>query len=253
MSFNGKVAIVTGSSQGIGRGIAERLAAAGCRAVITSRSAERNHEVASELKEKGCEALAVTADLSSLVGVEGLFKQVLAEWGRVDILVNNAGGWGSSDSLDVTEADWDSLMDLNLKAVFFCSQRAAKEMLLRGGVIVNISSIIGPLAVPRRAAYGVAKAGVIALTRVLAAEWAQHDIRVNAVAPGFVVTSEGPDSINPASDYRNEEIIHRTPQRRWGSVGDVAAAVRFLSSDEAGFITGEVLFVDGGWSAYGGW
>lgn len=254
MDFWGKVAVVTGSSRGIGRGIAERFAQAGCHVVINSRDPARAQRVARELIAAGLKATPVAADVSRVGEARHLVTTAVEVCGHLDIWVNNAGAWGTRASLEVEEEEWNALIDLNLKAAFFCSSFAAAAMLANGGgTILNIASIIGPLAIPRRAAYGAAKAGLIALTRILAVEWARRGIRVNALAPGFVETeAEGPGSKIP-DDYSKADIERRTPLGRWGRVRDITEAALFLCSPAAEFIVGETLFVDGGWQAYGGW
>lgn len=254
MEFDRKVAVVTGSSRGIGRGIAERFARAGCHVVINSRDLARAQRVAGELAAAGYKATPVAADVSRVEEARRLVTTTVDACGRLDIWVNNAGAWGTRASLEVEEEEWDALIDLNLKAAFFCSRFAAAAMLANGGgTILNIASIIGPLAVPGRAAYGAAKAGLVALTRILAVEWAQRGIRVNALAPGFIATEADGPSSGARRDYSDADIERRTPLGRWGQVRDVAEAALFLCSSAADFIVGETLFVDGGWRAYGGW
>jgi NAD(P)-dependent dehydrogenase (short-subunit alcohol dehydrogenase family) len=253
MDFGGKVAVVTGASRGIGRGIAERLAQAGCRVVVNSRDPTRARQVAEEFVAAGFKAMPVAADVSRVGEARRLVEATVEACGRLDIWVNNAGAWSARASLEVEEEEWDTLIDLNLKAAFFCSRFAATAMLANGGgTILNIASIIGPVAIPRRAAYGAAKAGLIALTRILAVEWAGRGIRVNALAPGFIETG-GAGTGTAAPDYSDADIVRRTPVGRWGRVRDVAEAALFLCSTAAEFIVGETLFVDGGWQAYGGW
>jgi 3-oxoacyl-[acyl-carrier protein] reductase len=248
-----QVAIVTGASRGIGRGIAVALARAGARVVVNERRPGAGREVVQEITGSGGEAVAVGADVTEPAGADRLVQAALEHWGRLDLLVNNAGGWGSAPSETVPLDDWHRLLALNLTSVFLVSQRAARVMLERGaGAIVNISSIMASVAVPRRAAYSAATAGVEQLTAVLACEWADRGVRVNSVAPGFINTS-APGPPEPGADYDSVEISARTPLGLWGTVDDVAGAVVFLASPAARHITGQTLYVDGGWTKYGGW
>ena len=239
--------MVTGSTRGIGRAIAESLAKEGALVIVNSRHQKEADEAALEL---GGGAVGIGADLAAPAGVEALFDAVESRFERVDILVNNAGIPMVRDSAELSLADWQRTLDINLTAPFLCAQRAGRDMLAKGGGnIVNIASVTAFAPFPKRLAYATTKAGLVMMTRILAAEWAPT-VRVNAVAPGFIKTglvmglaAEGKVDL--------KELEGRTPQRRLGSAQDVASACLFLVSDEAGFITGETLVTDGGWLAYG--
>lgn len=245
---------MTGASRGIGKAVAWRLGKAGCRVVINGRDPGQVTATARLLAADGITALPVPADVSTTEGIDALVAAAVQAFGRIDLLVNNAGRWERIPSLEVTPDGWDQLLALNLKAVFFLAQRCAADMARRrSGAIVQIGSIIGPLGIPRRAAYAAAKSGVQALTRTLACEWAPLGIRVNAVAPGFINTEDHEAAAPAGGDYTAAQIERRTPLGRWGTPAEVAEAVHFLASPAASYITGTTLFVDGGWSAYGGW
>ncbi|HEY7200090.1 MAG TPA: glucose 1-dehydrogenase [Candidatus Dormibacteraeota bacterium] len=246
----GKVAIVTGSSQGIGRGIAERLAAEGCRIVVNGLDDGRPEAAAAALRDAGAHAVAAPADVGRAAEADRVFEVALREFGGVDVLVNNAG-WAEpiSHLLDMTEEHWDTVARTNLKSVFLFTRRAADVMVARGGggAVVSISSWGAVRAHRAMAAYDAAKAGIDAFTRAAAVDLAPFRIRVNAVAPG-VVHTEGSMLQSAEDQARRARPI---PLGRLGRPSDVASAVAFLASDEAEYITGQVLSVDGGISAQG--
>lgn len=249
MRLAGKTAIVTGSTKGIGLGIARAFAREGARVVVNARDAEDCKRVAAEL---GAGAVACAADLSRSDEVHRLAREATAACGGViDVLVNNAGQPRVAPSEDLAEQEYRYTLDLNLNAYFILAQDIARLMLARHrGVIINVSSINGTVPFPKRLAYCVSKAGVNMLTKVMAIEWAASGIRVNAIAPGYVNTEfitmlSGRGLIDPVA------LAKRTPLGRLGTPEEIGAAAVFLASDEASFITGEVLTADGGWSAYG--
>ena len=252
MRFQDKVALVTGSSRGIGRAIALALAEEGASVIVNGlHNADTLDAVLEDIQSAGGTAQGVLADMSAAQGVGRLFEETMKHFGRVDILVSNVGLHRSSDSLTMSEEGWDTLVAINLKSTFLCAQAAAQIMVSQGGgCIVNISTKMGLVAAPSNAAYCASKAGVIMLTKVLAAEWAVHSIRVNSVAPGVTRTEptfrilERDAAIEPA-------IARRTPMGRMAEPEEIARAVLFLASDEASYITGETLVVDGGWIANG--
>lgn len=252
-SLDERVAIVTGSSAGIGRAIARELAAWGATVVVNARADERLRPVIEEIESQGGSALAVAADLSTPDGPTGLVERAVEQLGRVDILVNNAGHGMIAPSEDLPREDWERTLDLLLTAPFLCAQAAGRHMLEAGrGVIVNVSSIVGHVALPRRAAYATAKAGLIGLTKTLAAEWADRGVRVVSVDPAYIATEFIQVSMS-RDNFDKSVLERRTPLGRLGSPEEVARAVAFLASDAASYITGSSVLVDGGWLAYGGW
>lgn len=243
MYENHKNAIVTGSARGIGRGIAEKLARSGLNVVVSDILEEAAQETASQLQALGVKSLAVRTDVSNLEDVEKLVKTTVDEWGSVDILVNNAGVTRDNLSVRMSEQDWDTVLRINLKGTFLCSQAAAKEMMKnRFGRIVNIASVIGLMGNAGQANYAASKGGVIALTKSMARELAKRNITVNAVAPGFILT----EMTEKLSDKVREEYVANIPLKRAGTPEDIAEAVHFLVSPAASYITGVVLNVSGG-------
>lgn len=252
MRLSGKTAIVTGSTKGIGLGIARTFAREGATVVVNARSGKDCQAVAEEIAKDGRRAIPIPADLSRSDEVRRLAREALAALGgRVDILVNNAGQPRVAPSVDLPEADYRYTLDLNLTAYFLLSQEVGRGMLRRNaGAIINVSSINGDTAFPQRLAYCVAKAGVNMLTKVLAIEWGSQGVRVNAIAPGYVET-EMVKGLAARGVLDRERLSRRTPMGRLGLPEDVAEAAVFLASDAAAFVTGSVLTVDGGWTAYG--
>jgi 3-oxoacyl-[acyl-carrier protein] reductase len=248
-----RVAIVTGSSSGIGRAIATELAARGMSVVVTSRSAERAQATAAAIEQQGGTALGVATELTDADAPAALVTRTLDAFGRLDVLVNNAGAGQVADSETLALADWQRIIDLDLSAPFRCAQAAARPMLAAGrGVIVNVTSLTGHVGLPRRAAYGAAKHGLEGLTKTLAVEWARRGVRVVSVAPAYVAT-ELLAGTSKAGGFTLEEVAHRTPLGRLAEPEEVARVVAFLVSDDASYITGSSILVDGGWVADGGW
>jgi 3-oxoacyl-[acyl-carrier protein] reductase len=244
------VAIVTGSSSGIGRAVAAELLGRGMRVVVTSRSAERAAATAGELGEG---AVGVAAQLTDADGPDALVDNVVDELGRLDVLVNNAGSGQVADSETLDAAEWQRVIDIDLTAPFRCAQAAARPMLAAGGgVIVNISSLMGHVGLARRAAYTAAKHGLEGLTKTLGVEWAARGVRVVSVSPAYVAT-ELLAGTSKAGGFTLDDVAGRTPMRRLAVPEEVARVVAFLASDEASFMTGSSVRVDGGWLADGGW
>jgi NAD(P)-dependent dehydrogenase (short-subunit alcohol dehydrogenase family) len=245
----GRRAVVTGSTKGIGLGIARAFVREGARVVITARNAEECGAVANAL---GPGAVAIAADLSRSDEVRRLGRAALeALDGGVDILVNNAGQPCVAPSVDLAEADYRYTLDLNLTAYFVLSQELGRGMLdRRRGSVINVGSMNGTQPFPQRLAYCVSKAGVNMLTKVMAIEWAASGVRVNCIAPGYVET-EIVTSLAARGVLDPSRLSRRTPMGRLGTPDEIAGAAVFLAGDEASFVTGEVLTVDGGWSAYG--
>ena len=244
VELGGKVALVTGAGQGIGQAIADTLGRNGAHVVYT----DVNAQTAQAAAQAGGGRSGFALDVSDPADVAAGVARVLHEHGRIDILVNNAGLGANHDALDVTESDWDSMMGVNLKGLFFVTQAVARPMIDRGyGRIVSLSSQAGLVGIRRHAVYSASKGGVNMLTRVLALEWAPHGITVNAIAPTFIRTpgtAERLDDPDFAAD-----VLSRIPVGRFGTTADVAAAVLYLASPAAGLVTGTVLPLDGGWTA----
>ena len=238
-SLDGKVALVTGGSRGIGAAISRELADAGAHVAVNYRAGQEAAEtIAGEIS-----GLAVQADVSSADEVQSLVERVESEFGDLDILVNNAGVTRDTLIARMSDEDWEAVIDTNLRGTFNTARAVARKMLRRrSGAIVNLSSVVGVHGNPGQANYAASKAGIIGLTKALARELGSRGVRVNAIAPGYISTE--------LTDVLNEEqrglILGNTPLARLGEPEDVARAVRFLCSDEAAFITGEVLLVDGG-------
>ena len=255
MKLKGRVAIITGASRGIGKGIAKRYAEEGAKVVLASRNQDLISALEREIEGKGGEALAVQTDITKIDSVRKMVTGAIGRFGRLDILVNNAGITRVKPSEELSQEDWREAIDTDLSGMFYCSQAAARQMIQQkeGGKILNITSVYGLVAAPRRAAYCVSKAGANMLTRVLAIEWAKYNINVNGIAPGYLregLTQEviAKGILTPADIAA---IERRTPKGRLGEIEDVLGLVVFMVTEEARFITGEIVTVDGGWVAYG--
>jgi len=244
MSLKGKVAIVTGSRRGIGHGIALALAREGCNVVVSDIDQKDCEQVVKEVEKAGAKGLAVKCDVSNKSEVDDLVAKTIKKFGRLDILVNNAGIFPFVPFLDMSEENWDKVLNVNLKSVFLCSQAAVKVM-KPGSKIVSIASIAAFVGFQGLAHYCASKGGVSGMTRALALELASKKINVNAVAPGAIDTPG-------ASQGSNEEVRNQTiaaiPWKRMGVPEDIANAVVFLASDKADYITGQTIIVDGGWT-----
>ena len=240
----GKTALVTGGSRGIGRAIALRLAAEGADVAVCARQVEAAQAVAAELQAMGVRALARPADVARFEQAGALVEAVLAEWGKLDILVNNAGITRDNLLLRMSEEEWDAVLDTNLKGAFNCCKAAARPMVkARGGRIVNISSVVGLMGNAGQANYAASKAGLCGFTKSLARELASRNITANVVAPGLVPETGMTGELD---DKTLEKLMAQIPLGRPGLPEDVAHAVAFLASEQAGYITGQVLCVDGG-------
>lgn len=243
--LSGKVAMVTGCDTGLGQGMALGLAEAGCDIVSVNRRVPE--ETASKVKALGRRFHAIQADLSNHDAVASVIPQAVAAMGRLDILVNNAGTIRREDALNFTEQDWDLVMNLNLKSVFFLSQAAARQFIAQGsgGKIINIASMLsfqGGIRVP---SYTASKSGVLGITRLLANEWSKHGINVNAIAPGYMATNNTQQLRDDPE--RSQEILDRIPAGRWGKPDDLQGPAVFLASPASDYINGFTLAVDGGW------
>lgn len=242
--LNGQIALVTGASRGIGRAIALELARQGADVAVNyAGSEEKAQSVVAEIEELGRKAIKIKADVSSEEDVKTMIKKVTEEYGKLDILVNNAGVTRDNLLMRMKESDFDEVINTNLKGVFLCTKAVARQMMKqKNGRIINIASIVGVSGNPGQANYVAAKAGVIGLTKTTAKEFASRNILVNAVAPGFIVT----DMTEKLSEEQQAEIKRTIPLEKLGNPEDVARVVRFLASEDANYITGQTIHVDGG-------
>ena len=245
--LDGRVAVVTGSSTGLGQGIAVALAEAG--ADVAGVDYVASSETKKTVETLGRRFLEIVADLSSLAPVAGIIEDTVRTLGRVDVLVNNAGIIRRQDAVDFTEKDWDDVMNINAKTVFFLSQAAARRFIAQGsgGKIINIASMLsfqGGIRVP---SYTASKSAVMGMTRLMANEWAKHGINANAIAPGYMATNN--TAALRADQERSKAILDRIPAGRWGTPADVQGAAVFLASAASDYVNGYTLAVDGGWLA----
>lgn len=246
-NLNGKVALVTGCDTGLGQGMALGLAEAGCDIISVSRKIPE--ETSAKVQALGRRFTAIQADLSRQEAITDIVAKAVAAMGRIDILVNNAGTIRREEALSFSEKNWDDVINLNLKSVFFLSQAVAKQFIHQGGggKIINIASMLsfqGGIRVP---SYTASKSGVLGITRLLANEWAQYNINVNAIAPGYMATNNTQQLRDDAE--RSKEILDRIPAGRWGSPEDLKGPAVFLASSASDYINGFTLAVDGGWLA----
>ncbi|ODS36528.1 MAG: D-threitol dehydrogenase [Candidatus Altiarchaeales archaeon WOR_SM1_79] len=247
-ALNDQVAIVTGGNKGIGQTIALCMAQAGADVVVTGRTKQELKDACTEIKRLGNKALWVEMDVRNVIDVERMVAQVLEAFGRIDVLVNNAGISHVLPAENHTEEIWDAIIDTNLKGVFLCSQAVGRQMIMqKRGSIVNMSSQAGTVGLLNHVAYCASKGGVNLLTKVLALEWAPHNVRVNAVSP-TVIRTPMTDKVFADKDVR-AEMTAKIPLGRFGEPEDVAGAVIFLASEASAMVTGHVLLVDGGWTS----
>jgi len=243
MEFKEQVALVTGSARGIGRAIAEALARKGVALAIADVNLDEAKATSADLAKNGVKTMALRIDVSNSREVITAFEEILKEFGRLDILVNNAGITRDSLLLRMKEEDWDAVIDVNLKGVFLCAKEAVKAMAKqRYGRIVNIASVVAFMGNPGQANYSASKAGIVGLTKTLAKEYASRGITANAVAPGFITTA----MTDALPENVKEEMKKAIPMARFGTIEDVANAVVFLASPSSGYITGQVIHVNGG-------
>jgi len=243
MEFKEQTVMVTGGARGIGKAIAENFAGKGANLVIADISLEAAEATAGEIAAQGVKARALKLDVSKSAEIENAFRAIVKEFGRIDVLVNNAGITRDSLILRMKEEDWDTVISVNLKGVFLCTKEAVKIMVKqRYGRIVSIASVVAFMGNPGQANYGASKAGIIGLTKTTAREYASRGITVNAVAPGFIATAMT-DELN---ENIKQEMLKSIPAGKFGSVADVANAVVFLTSPDSGYITGQVIHVNGG-------
>jgi NAD(P)-dependent dehydrogenase (short-subunit alcohol dehydrogenase family) len=247
--LDGSAALVTGASSGIGRAAAVAFARAGADVAVLARREEKLRETAEAIERTGRRSLVVAADVTEFARFPEIIDLVISELGRIDVLVNNAGSTRRVPILEIAEDDWDSVMDTNAKSALFMSKAAAAAMIARGegGKIVNTASMLSDRVRDGIVAYCASKAALAQITRSLALELAEHNIQANAVAPGYVTT----ELTQPLADDEafSKWVVSRAPARRWGKPEDVAGLMVYLATPAADFITGQVIFVDGGWTA----
>jgi 2-deoxy-D-gluconate 3-dehydrogenase len=246
-NLSGKIAIVTGSSTGLGEGMAYGLAEAGADIVgVYNKNVPENQ---AKIEAMGRRFLGIQANLASIEPIDGIVRKAVEVFGKIDILVNNAGIIIRNKSVDFSEAEWDDVININLKSLFFLSQAVARQFINQktGGKIVNIASLLafqGGILVP---SYTASKSGVMGLTRLMGAEWAAHNININAIAPGYMATRNTQPLQN--DPVRNKQILERIPAGRWGKPDDLQGAVVYLASEASNYVNGYTLAVDGGWLA----
>ncbi len=247
-SLAGRVALVTGASRGIGRGLVDALAAAGATVAITARSSADAEAVATEVAAAGGAASAHALDVNDVASIRGAIDEVVDRHGRLDILVANAGLGANHAALDVTERDWDEMMGVNARGLFFTAQAAGRVMVAQGsGRIIAMSSQASAVGIRDHAVYCASKGAVNQIVRVLALEWGARGVTVNAVAPTFIYTPGTAERLDDP-DYRRA-VVERIPIGKVGTIADVAGAVVYLASDAAAMVNGAILPVDGGWTA----
>ncbi|MEH7118528.1 SDR family NAD(P)-dependent oxidoreductase [Neobacillus vireti] len=246
--LQGKRVLITGGSKGLGLDIAQAFVSLGANVIITGRDGEVLAEAAEQLNKKAKVCSYLIAEMQEVKSVYAMVDEAVRQLGGLDVLVNNAGINIPKKALEVTEGEWDQILDTNLKGMFFCAQRAGKHMIPQGyGKIINIVSQMAFVGYYQRAAYCSSKGGAVQLTKALAVEWAEHQIKVNAVAPTFIETEMTREMFKKRDFY--EDVIRRIPLGGLAEPSDVTGAVLFLASDLANLITGETIKVDGGWTA----
>lgn len=244
-SLEGKVALVTGAGTGLGRQFAQSLATAGASLVLAARRQEKLEKTAALIRDDGGEAMCVSLDVSDANSVKRCFGQIVEAVGAPDILVNNAGIARQGFLTELSEEDWDAVLDTNLKGVFLVAQAAARAMIAAGkpGSIINIASILGIRISKSLAAYAAAKSGVVQLTKTMALEWADFGIRVNAIAPGYFITEINQDAFEQGAE---ERVRKRVPMKRVGNLPELEGPILLLASDAGSYMTGSIVAVDGG-------
>lgn len=244
--LEGKTAIVTGAGSGIGKGIAKRFAKEGAKVIVSDIDTEGGKDVVNEIEDSDGEAIFVRTDVSESEDVNELVEETLEKYDEIDILVNNAGVYIQKPITEMEIDEWDKVLDVNLKGDFLMIRSVAQEMIEEGeGNIINVSSIAGKVGYPNSAAYSASKGGIIAMTRALALELSPKGINVNAIAPGVIKTAMTEDLLE--DEDVSEQMLANTPIGRFGKPEDIASAAVYLASEESDFVTGETMFVEGGW------
>lgn len=247
LQLDNKVAIVTGGTKGIGWGIAEGLAQAGAAVVIASRHQDECDAAASRLRQFNIKAIGMKTDVTIQTEVQNLIDRTVETFGHLDIIINNAGSAVTKKAEELKEEDWNRVIDIDLKSVFFCSQAAGRVMITQNhGKIINIASMLGLVAEKQVLPYCAAKGGVLQMTKALALEWARYNIQVNAICPGYVVTSINKEELHQEKVFNH--IIAKIPMRRFGEPDDISGAAVFLASDASNYMTGQSIVIDGGWT-----
>lgn len=243
MEFKGQVALVTGGARGIGKSICQRLASNGVNIIVADVLIEQAEETAKELETMGVKAAGLKMNVAESASVAEAFKSATEKWGRIDILINNAGITRDGLIMRMKDEDWDAVLNINLRSVFYCTREAVKIMAKqRYGRIVNVASVVAFMGNPGQANYSASKAGMVGLTKTTAKEYASRGVTANAVAPGFIVTA----MTDKLPDNVKDEMKKAIPLGQFGTADDVASAVVFLASPEAGYITGQTIHVNGG-------
>jgi NAD(P)-dependent dehydrogenase (short-subunit alcohol dehydrogenase family) len=246
-SLKGKVAIITGASQGLGEAIAMSMAEAGADLVLAARNAELLEKVAGAVKAKGVKALVVKADMLKVADIQNMVDKTMAEFGKIDVLVNNAGVNIVKPFVDITEEEYDRVLDTNLKAYFLASQCVGRIMLQqKSGVVIHNASIFGRIGFPNLSPYICSKAALVGLTKAMAVEWGRKNIRVLCIAPSYIMTEMAKRDIEKVPAIL-EQNLKKIPMRRGGEPREVGDVVAFLASDAASFMSGETVAIDGGW------
>jgi len=246
-SLDRKIVVVTGASKGIGAGISKQLAHAGATVILCARNTDQLNELKNEIEKKSGIAYVFQLDISSISQIKEIFKLIYDQFGRIDILINNAGLGNNHAAIDVKEADWDEMMDVNLKGLFFCSQQAGKYMIKNGyGRIINMSSQASLVAIKDHAVYCASKGGVNLLTKVLALEWAAMGITVNSIAPTFTYTPGTAERLDDPEYLAS--VLNRIPVGKVATIEDIVSAILYLTSTHSDMVTGSTLVIDGGWT-----